>query len=119
MAGYALSSMLVIILLLTGIRYLMKVHFPDTYKVSVKLLRLISRSVTKLVKRLGFGRSLMMMYLLFAVTLTLAIQGYLFHDFYETMGKLVIIWSPPLGIRRALKFLQERRERVYRLPGRR
>lgn len=119
MLSYTLSMAIVIILLLCGIRYLLRGYFPAAYKVSGRLSKLIRRGAMKLIRRLGWGRSLLMIYLFLAVVFTLAILRHFFGDLFRNTGKLTIIWFPLLMIWRVSKFLKERRERGYRLPGRR
>ena len=119
MLPYTLSMLIIIILLLAGIRHLLKAHFTSTYKASGELSKLMRRGVMRLIKRLGWGRSFRIMYLFFAVIFTLAILRHFSGDPFENTGKLTIIWLPAVIIRRVRKSLRERRERGYRLPGRR
>ncbi len=119
MLSYTLSMAIVIILLLCGIRYLLRGYFPAAYKASGRLSKLMRRGAMKLIRRLGWGRTLLIMYLLLAVISTMAILLNFFDDLLENVGKLTIIWLPLVGIWRIRKFLKEHWERRYRLPGRR
>ena len=119
MLSYTLSILMITILLLSGISYLLKGHFPAAHKASGKLSKLACRSMMKVLKWLGWGRILTMIYLFFAVIFTLSILRHFFGDFFENVGKLIVIWVPGIIMLRLRKFLKERRNRRYELPGRR
>lgn len=119
MLSYVLSMLVVVILLLVGIRHLLKGHFPATHKASNKFWKLVYRAVMKMVKWIGWGRSLMILYLFFAVIFTLTILRDLFGDFFENVGKLIVTWFPGTAMLRIRKLLKERWNRRYELPGRR
>ena len=119
MLSYVLSMLVVVTLLLAGIRYLLKGHFPAAHKASGKFWKLVYHAIMKVVKWMGWGRSLMILYLLFAAILTLSILRHFFGDFFENVGKLIVIWFPAIVLMRLRKFLKERWNRRYELPGRR
>lgn len=116
MLSYTLSLIVVMVLLLWGISRVSRRYFPSTHKFSTGILR---RAFKALIKRLGWYRSLLGMYLFFAVIVTIAMLSGFFRNFLKNVGTLTLIWLPPAGIWRVRKSLKERRERGYRLPGRR
>ena len=118
MLSYILSMLVVVTLLLAGIRYLLKGHFPAAHKASGKFWKLVYRCIMKVIKWIGWGRSLLILYFFFAVILTLSIMRHFFGDFFENLGKLIVTWFPGIVMLKLRKILKERWNRRYELPGR-
>jgi Cu/Ag efflux pump CusA len=119
MISYTLSLVVVVILLLLAIRYILREHFPHVHKSFGWAIRLVRRAFRRLIDRLGWFRSLFLMYLLAAVIITLVILSKFFDNFLANTGALTIAWLPAIATWKSLRYLKKRREGHYHLPGRR
>lgn len=123
MLSYTLSLIVVMALLLAGMSYVLRRHFPFIYRIMygipMGMLRLSRRAFRALIKRLGWYRSLFGIYLFAAVILTLGILRSFGINVLENIGILTVIWLPPIAVWKVRKYFKDRRDRRYRLPGRR
>lgn len=123
MLSYTLSLIVVMLLLLVGISHVLRRHFPFIYRIIYRIpmgmLRLLRRAFRALIKRFGWYRSLFGMYLFAAAIFTLGILRSFNVNILENIGALTFIWLPPIAIWKVRKYFRDRRDRRYRLPGRR
>lgn len=119
MLSYTLSMLVAIVLLLVGIRYLLKMHFPATHKASVRFTKLAHGAFRGVIRRLGWYRTLFLAYLMTGLIISLVIISDFGQDPLENIGVLTVIWVPIFGAQKLRKRIRERKARRYRLPGRR
>lgn len=119
MLSYGVSMLVLIGLMLLGIRYLIKALFPSAHRGLAKTSKPLRQALMGLIKRLGWGRCILIAYLFFAAVYTLAIIPVFFRDFLKHVGALTVMYFPLIAIWKVRKYRGKRREGRYRLPGRR
>jgi len=117
--SYGVSTLVLIGLLLLGIRYLIKALFPSAHRGIAKTYKPLRQALMGLVKRLGWGRCILIAYLLFTVVYTITIIPVFFRGFLKNVGALTVMYLPLVAIWKVRKYRGKRREERYHLPGRR
>lgn len=119
MLSYQLSVLAVIILLILGILWLLRRDLPLVGRAFNGVRSLASRAFQASVKRFGYIRTFVLLYLIAVSIATVVILADIRqHNFFESIGKIVVLWIPVLIGRAISRWYDRWQERHFELPQR-